>query len=198
VNSKPRACCSCSLHGTSFGFVYDIDPPEPDFYLIRRQPTKDEVNAGEAVLKNYWEELLPEGAEKCNVGYTSLIRCSYDAQKIPVSLLKIINICRVHDAGIDRFDPNAFIITYDINDAFKIPAYKVFIKRALEIAKLLKTKGLRPAVLLGSEVAKTINPHLFADTGNHRGTTFKDWVGHWWVGEWPFETKAKRFAKEIK
>jgi len=197
MNSKPLACKSCSITPCSFGFVPDLEPPDPWVYLIRRQPTKEEVSLGEAGFKDYWQELMG-GIPKCNVGYTSLIRCSYDVKKIPVALLKVINICRVHDSGIERFNPNAFIITYDINEAFKIPAYKVFIRRAFEIAKLLKEKDLRPAILMGHEVAKAINPHLFADTGNERGTTFKDWVGHWWVGEWPFETKKDKFLKEIK
>lgn len=194
---RPPQCKSCALDACSFGFVPDLEPSDAQVYLIRRQPTKDEVSAGEGILKSYWDELIGD-IEKSKIGYTSLIRCSYDAKKIPVALLKVINICRVHDNGIERFNPNAFIITYDINDAFKIPAYKVFIRRAFEIAKLLISKDLRPAILMGSEVAKVINPHLFADTGNHRGTTFKDWVGHWWVGEWPFETKRDKFIKGIQ
>ena len=197
MKSKPSACSSCPLSACSFGFVPDIEPSDPKLYVIRRQPTKDEVSAGEGTFKQYWDELIGD-IPKCNIGYTSLIRCSYDAKKIPVSLLKVINICRAHDNGIETFAPNAFIITYDINDAFKIPAYKTFIKRAFELAKLLISKDLRPAILLGPEVAKAINPHLFADTGNHRGTTFKNWVGHWWVGEWPFETKNQKFMKDLK
>lgn len=193
MTSKPSSCKSCPLSGTSYGFCLDLEPEAPSVYVIRRQPTKDEINEGTANLKAYWDELLTFPREE--VGMTSLLRCSFDAKKIPVALLKIINICRVHDSGIERFNPNAFIITYDLLDAFKVPAYKVFIRRAMEVAKLLKEKDLRPCILMGHEVAKVINPHLFADTGNHRGTTFKDWVGHWWVGEWPFETKKQKCLK---
>jgi len=197
VNKRPVACNQCPLSACSFGFTPDKEPPSPLVYLIRRQPTKEEISSGEVVMKDYWNDLV--GAlDKDRIGYASMIRCSFDMRKIPVSLIKAINICRVHDNGIEKFNPNSFIITYDINDAFKIPAYKAFIKRAFELALTYVNEGYRPAILMGHEVSKAINPHLFADTGNERGTTFKDWVGHHWIGEWPFETKREKFERNLR
>lgn len=121
--------------------------------------------------------------------------------------LKCSNICRQYDnrhaneggelvkGGIYQWQPNAFIITYDPIEVMKAAAYKIFIRRAFEVAKKYSDAGFRPAVLMGSEAAFLVSPTLFEHSEINRDTTFKAWVGHHFVGEWPFGSKdAERFV----
>lgn len=123
--------------------------------------------------------------------------------------LKCSNICRQYDnrhadadgnltkGGLYYWQPNAFIITYDPVEVMKAAAYGVFIRRAFVIAKKLADSGYRPLILMGFEAAFLVNPTLFEHSEINRDTTFKAWIGHWWIGEWSFGSrKDEQFVYE--
>lgn len=212
MRSKPEFCLSCPLHNDS-GFVADRWDENVKIGVLKRNPTKEEIrenrclggNAEERWIKDFLGDIPVEA-----IGIAHVLRCGFTKDEIPVSLRKTLNICRYYDDmsasssgtlekkdSLLSFDPNCFIITYDSREVSrKAAAYKIFIRRAFDLAKTLAYGGNRPLILMGEDAAKLVYPQLFEQHGSHpRETSFKSWVGHYWFGSWPFRKKGEEKAK---
>ena len=203
---KPAGCLACPLHGTSVGFVGDKFPDDAKIAVLKYQPVGAEIQNQQncpAEKAHVWEELIKTSGLKLNeIGFANVIRCKHPPEKINKDLfLRTSLICRQYDnrAGnengrlvedkntLNKFNPNVFIITYDLYAILTAVAHKVFIRRAFELAKWYADMGYRPVVLMGEEPARLVNPELFKHSENYvRDVNFKSWVGHHWVGEWNY------------
>lgn len=159
----------------------------------------------------------PAGIDPETIGVANVLRCGINSDpkfkrnrfrkdgKPPdidkKLFIKCSNICRQYDnrhsdkdgglvkGGLWNWQPNAFIITYDPSEVVKAAAYKIFIRRAFEVAKKYSDSGFKPLILMGFEAAFLVAPTLFEHSEINRDTTFKAWTGHHWRGEWPFGCK---------
>lgn len=207
VRNKPLGCRSCPLMVKSTGFVPDNNPREPRVALLREHPTKNAT----ALQSPYDPELAPvfeaEYLKNTNLIYDHLLmanvmRCyphgagNPFAKKVKKKYRVLGDIvCRQYDryhgesgvltdGGIQQWGPNAFIVTYDYVDALKVVAYKVFIRRAFELAQHLSDNGHKPVVLMGERATRLVNDSIFRKADG-KDSGFKQWIGHWWLGAWP-------------
>ena len=218
--NKPKDCLTCPLHGTSSGFVPDAwhSGDKIKVGVLKFMPTTAEINENyncPLESESMWEDLLKgSGLDLANeIGFSNILRCKMKAEKVNKSMFaKTSLICRQYDnqrgdAGklvndnqsLYKFDPNAFIITYDLKAILTAVAHKVFLRRAFTLAATLAEKNYRPLILMGIEVAQLVNPTLFDNIDSYdRETSFKAWVGHWWLGEWPFGCKDVMKSKFVE
>lgn len=199
---KPKHCisnCPRQVYGT--GFVPDTFTKTTKIGILKYQPSTDEVNT-----RGTTDEFIPFlTAAKINpeeLGVSYMLRCkAYENGTDKVTQLrKAQKICRYFDTktnvagkaleieggGLQEFNPDIFIITFDVKQLEKADAFKVFFRRAFVMAKEFSDHGYKPLICCGLEVAMLLQPELFSSQEIDRDTTFRSWVGHWWLGSWPF------------
>ena len=206
---KPTPCLQCPLHGTSLGFVPDKWPENVKVGVLKYMPLSAEVEVQENCpedKKAIWKELIrTSGLDLDDIGFSNILRCKMPPAKVNKNLLlKTSLICRQYDnqhseggrlaegSSLFKWNPDVFIITFDLTAVVKAVAHKVFIRRAFEIAMWYAEVGYRPLVLMGVEAAHLIMPSLFDHSESYeREVTFKAWVGHHFVGTWPYGCKGE-------
>jgi len=209
---KPAHCLTCPLHGTSFGFVGDKFPKNTKVAVLKYQPVTAEIQSQQNCPEEkgeFWRKLIkPSGLDLSEVGFANIIRCKHPPEKINKDLYMRTSLaCRQYDSKhaniegrlrddgltLNKFNPNAYIITYDIYAILTAVAHKIFIRRAFEIAAWYASLNYRPLVLMGPEAARLVNPELFNHTENYvREVTFKPWVGHHFIlSDWPYKPAAE-------
>lgn len=216
MRTKPAQCLDCPLHGSSISFLADSWSPSVKIGILKHHPTKGEINEGASLgtTLEWWnkEFFAPNGFNHSEVGVSNVFRCyvitdpKEKKRKCPPKeqevnkdrLVQISNKCRQYDdrkgdtegrltgGGLRQWNPNAFIITYDHTETVKAAAYKIFIKRAFELGRTLVDSGHRPLILMGREAAELVRPTLFSNQEFDRSTSFRDWIGEWHLGRWPF------------
>ena len=203
VRKKPAFCKQCKYQNVGFGFCPDVYSSKNRVALIFSSPSSDDINAqhglaGKMGFYTFKTFIEPAGFTKDDLLVSHVIRCKppYDKRRhrsgYPTGMTKenCEMVCRKYDpqhgsggkmveGGIDRFDPNVFIVTFDPKDTHTTTAYVRQIQRDVAKAKVLVEKGYRPAVLFGKEAAELFAPHIKNNGG------LKAWRGDWFEGEYP-------------
>ncbi len=203
---KSAGCVQCPLHGTGFGFVPDKWSPSVKVGVLKLQPVTAEVQNQQNCpfeKEDSWKEFLKTSSLKLSdIGFANILRCKTPIEKLNKNLyLRAALACRQYDSrcgnekgrlvenvsSLLEFNPNAFIITYDLKSVALAVAHKIFIRRAFEIAEWYAGQGYRPLILMGEDSSRLINPELFKLADNYeRDVNFKAWVGHHWLQSWPY------------
>lgn len=196
---KPKYCIkNCPRQATATGFVPDDIPPNPKVLVLKYQPSDDEINYRQAITTDWLEFAEYSGLTPQDIGVCYMFRCFGNPKEHKKDLIKSQKSCRNWDSksnsgigkaikgGLLDFAPDTFIVTFDTANLKKAAAFKVFFRRAFQLAKEFSDKGLKPMILCGMEVTELVNPELFSTQNYDREITFRSWVGHWWSGSWPF------------
>jgi hypothetical protein len=208
---KPQYCvknCPRRIFGT--GFLADSISDTTKVVLLKYQPSTDEINCRQAIPEKYIKFATQAGFEPNEIGVAYMLRCRNPKDKDPVKdLRKAQKICRYWDTqqtlspespvayvdgGLKKYNPNVFILTFDIKTLEKADAFKVFFAKAFKLAKEFSDKSYRPIIACGPEVAVLLQPELFSTQEFDRDTTFRSWVGHWWIGDWPFTYDFREYT----
>ena len=207
---KPFECNYCLRHGSSTGFVADRVFDDTKVILIKYQPSNDDVNFQQNTIDRY-ENYLPPDTPHTHLGVVNILRCKGNEKEPKKDLIRIEKACRKYDnsrcdpwgflapKGLINFNPNLFIITYDYRTTEKAPAFKVFLRKSIELAFEWSAKGQRPVILSGEEVAELVFSELFSSQEFDRDTSFRSWVGHWqMMNGWPFGKDIKLITADNK
>lgn len=198
------------------GFVPDFIPSKAKILFVFAAPERDDPAENRLLSGNLgWFRktalLKSLNLEQHEVALSSIIRCypgkdkflklAYPQAKDRISCEKL---CRQYDnrsliageivpRGIINFDPNVFIITFDIEMLSAGSAFRHLI--LADIRKALRTinQGGRPAVLFGEHPAKMFAPYCF---GPGQGG-IKTWRGHIFNNTWKDLTIRDEDLKEI-
>jgi hypothetical protein len=87
--------------------------------------------------------------------------------------------------GIKTFAPDTFLVTFEPEKALEVTAYKRVIQEDIAKAWRLVQKGRRVAVVMGEPAFAMVGEGMIEEGG------VKNWRGHYWRGEWAYDTMVK-------
>jgi hypothetical protein len=170
--------------------------PHPDSEEVVSQEALDSAR-GRVFLR---ENIEPLGLTKEDLVITYVIRClppwskKLKGREYPTGKMRenAESVCRRFDrlkglrgelvsGGIEEWNPDLFIFSFDPQDIIRIPAYHRLIQRCFDKAYHYYNLGYRPCVLLGEESVNLQAPFVKTHGG------LKNWFGH--ALEQPWRTK---------
>ena len=202
VGQKPDYCYnSCPLSRKGTGFVADHVGRSPLLAFIFPSPTKMDTLSRKPLSSYsglFWYTVLkPLGLTMDNIIVSHVLRCNN--WRYPVAAERKCSelACRAYDTvsrdltglptvatGLRTWDPNWFVLTYDMSDARTLEAYQALFMADVAKALRFARSGFRPCVLAGGEPMELYAPWLTGTGGlrKHRGD--------WWEGSLPYEATA--------
>lgn len=224
---KPEPCVQlCPLAYRSLGFCSDWVPERPSLAFVVTQPTSDDVTQtqhGHSGMFDWFEATLlaPNKLSKKDVIMSSVYRCYNQTQKKkklkkdwegleePITgwlSKQARTVCRMYDNhvslskedailvpgnGLVSWGPNCFFVSFALDSMRQVAAMEALGIEIVKRAKLFSESGYRPCVLMGDEAFSFVAPWL-AKEGGH-----KNWLGHWWEGEWPKHDRPDVVIHEV-
>lgn len=192
---KPEHCRLCGLAAVGKAFTPDYVPENPKIAYILGTPTQSDAIERKPFSGSsgyHWEKLFITelGLKKYDVLISHVVRCvqpvnTFGNREYPTGYLARqgeLN-CRFYDTGLNTFDPNVFIITFDPSTIYGVGCHQRQIQRDVSKGLRFIKLGYRPAILFGDGPASLFYPWLNGNGG------IKNWASHWWKGSLPFKNK---------
>ena len=210
VAVKPAGCGSCKYAPTGAGFCGDDSPEGKKLLIICPAATKGEVfeqipwagPQGWAYSRMFLEA---NDIPRNEVMIAHVLRCrppfkrtnaGLDSYPTGAARRAAELTCRQYDdshtyrgvlqaGGIKTFAPDTFLVTFEPEKALEVTAYKRVIQEDIAKAWRLVQKGRRVAVVMGEPAFAMVGEGLIEEGG------VKNWRGHYWRGEWAYDTMVK-------
>jgi hypothetical protein len=170
MRAKPAWCrdnCPLGKNRWRQGFAEDSGTADAKLLCIWENPSADDVDKREAAsdamggLFNGW--LRDLGLHRSDVLIANTLRC---ADPSGASSPKGgFGPCRHWDDKINTYDPNIWGVTYNPSQCLAVPQWRLYVKRAIEMALMYRAEGRRPALLMGTQAMNAFLPHLQGGVG---------------------------------
>lgn len=200
---KPPGCKFCPQSKKGTGFVYDYFPPAAKILFVLSAPENDDVVHGRALAGNMghyrkkalldtlgisFSQVAVSHIVRCHPGYDKFRKLAYPAKSVRVGCEKL---CRQFDGksmlagqvvptGIINFNPNVFVLTFDIEMLRNGAAFQHLMLSDIKRAMATIPRGGRPCVLFGEYATSLFTSYCF---GPGQGG-LKSWRGHIFEGSW--------------
>ena len=213
IARKPDFCInSCPLAARGNGFVADHVGRSPKLAFLQATPTKADALARKPLTSYgglfYYTVLGPLGLTLDDIIFSHVLRC--DNWVYPTERNRKISevACRQFDTvarsasgaptvatGLRQWDPNLFVLTFNLNDAMNLEAYRALLEADIAKAARFARQGYRPLVVMGKEPME-----LLAPWAAKAGGGVKRHRGDWWEGELPYlidSAPTVRYNKDL-
>lgn len=210
VAEKPSGCAACKYSTIGTGFCGDDNPAGKRLAILCAAATKGEIleqipwagPQGWAYTKMFLDEA---GIPRNEVLIAHVLRCrppfqrtgsQTDSYPTGGNRRNAELSCRQYDeshthrgvlspGGIKTFAPDTFLVTFEPEKALEVTAYKRIIQEDIKKAWRLVQKGRRVCVLMGEPPFALLGDGLVDEGG------VKNWRGHYWRAQWPYDTMVK-------
>ena len=192
---KPEHCHLCAVAAVGKAYVPDYVPDSPKIAFILGTPQQQDAierKPFSGPSGYHWKKLFITdlGLKEEDVLISHNIRCiqpvnSFGKRDYPSGFLcrqGELN-CRFYDTGLNKFNPNLFILTFDPATIYSVGCHQRQIQRDIVKGIHFKNLGYTPAILFGDGPASLFYPWLTGNGG------IKNWRGHFWQGSLPFKDK---------
>ncbi len=216
VSEKPSGCNSCKYSLVGSGFCGDDNPDGKKLLILCAGSTKGEIleqipwagPQGWLYSKMFLEQ---NGIPRNEVMISHVLRCrppfkrnhtGIDSYPTGAERRNAELTCRQFDdshsyrgvlqaGGIKTFAPDTFLVTFEPEKALEVTAYKRVIQADIAKAWRLAQKGRKVCVLMGEPSFALLGDGLVDEGG------VKNWRGHYWHAEWPYDTMVAAQPKFI-
>jgi hypothetical protein len=207
VAEKPSGCNACTYALIGAGFCGDDNPEGKKMLLLCAAATKGEIleqRAWSGAQGWAYTRMFLDSADipRNEVMVSHVLRCrppfrrtgsGTDSYPTGTQRRNAELTCRQFDdshtyhgeinvGGIKSFAPDTFLVTFEPEKALEVTAYKRIIQEDIKKAWRLVQKGRRVCVLMGEPPFSLLGDGLVEEGG------VKNWRGHYWSAEWPYDT----------
>lgn len=187
VKGKPFLCKTCSYAPIGTGFCEDFYPENPKILIIMEYPGKEDVVNNQPLSGKMGKFIAYKLFSPLNISRNDLVICNVIRCHPPDGIYptgtyknKAELACRQHDNQIKKFDPEVFVITFDLKTILKESAFLDLAQRDISRALDFSNMGYKTAVLMGE---KAISLKFQVPFNPGKGG-LKSWRGHYFFSKW--------------